>query len=559
MATLRQCWLVILLAAAVLCLPSFAGQVAVPATRQAASVAILPIHGPIDDVTVKSLERRVNEAVLGGANAIVFELNTPGGDLYATLQLCHLIKRQFPANTVAWVRPQAYSAGVILSLACREIIMAPGAAMGDAAPIQVLPGMGLSPLPATERAKLEAPVISEVIDSARLRGYDENLVQSFVRLGTETWLIRNSSTGKRAIVDAEEYRALFGEEPPRQAVSAVPPEALLEDSEIEQFSPMIGGLSEREVIESPSAPPVRRTRIDPSTKAEWSLVDQVAKADQLLVVRSDDARPLGLSKATIADEQALAAWFGATRLSRYEESWSEHAVRFLTSWPVRIVLIVIFLVGIVVESLTPGGILFGSIGAAALLLLIGAPALIGMAQWWEFVAILLGLALVALDIVVLPMGGWIAIVGGALVLGGLVSSFVTRDISSTEGQHQLIVGIGSTLAALFGSAVTLWALWKHLPESRLARMATLEATMAPGPSTARPSSVPLPSVGMVAIAATDLRPSGKIDFGGRLLDACTTGEYVNARNRVRVVRASASMIEVEPIIGDSVPDQTSSP
>ena len=528
-------------------------QLAVPATRQASHIAILPIHGPIDDVTVKSVERRAQAAAQSGATAIVLELNTPGGDMYATLQLCHLIKTTLPANTVAWVRPQAYSAGVILALACREVVMAKGAAMGDAAPIQVIPGMGLAPLPATERAKLEAPIISEVVDSARGRGYDENLVQAFVRLGTELWLIRNQTTMRRAIVDREEYRALFGEDPPTQAAAAIPDSALL--SETEALVPWIGGLGEREVLESPLGTPAPRRRIDPASRADWTLVGQVAKGDQLLVVRTEDAAALGLSRATIAGEPELATWFGATRVDRYPESWSEAAVRFLTSWPVRIVLIIFFIVGIVIEALTPGGVLFGAIATVALLLLVGAPALVGLAEWWEFVAILLGLALVALDIVILPLGGWVAILGGALVLAALISSFVTRDISSAEGQRQLLLGISSTLAGLFGSVALIWALWKHLPDSRIAKVAMLHAAASPGTgarATADPSG---PAVGTIVTAATDLRPSGKITVAGKPWDAQTGGEYVSAGSPVRIVRSTHSLIVVEPAAhlgGDTV-------
>ncbi|MSR28556.1 MAG: hypothetical protein EXS03_03140 [Phycisphaerales bacterium] len=524
-------------------------QVAVPAERQAAHIAVIAVHGPIDDITVNSIERRVAEASRDGANAIVLELNTPGGDMYATLQLCHLIKTQFPANTVAWVRPQAYSAGAIIALASREIVMADGAAMGDAAPIQAIPGMGITPLPATERAKLEAPIISEVLDSARKRGYDENLVQAFVRIGSELWLLRNESTLKRAIVDREEYFAHFGEEPPRQALAVVPDSATLADSEIEPVIPLLGGLGERDVLESPNGIPQGRSRLDSSQRGQWKLVGQIAKADQLLVVRTDEALALRLARAQVSDERELSAWFGATTLTRYAETWSEDAVRFLVSWPVRIALIAILIVGFVVEALTPGGIIFGAAATVALLLLVGAPALLGLAQWWELVAIILGLALVALDIVVIPVGGWLAITGGALVLGALVSSFVTRDISSAEGQRQLLLGIGSTLAGLFGSVAATWMLWKYLPETRFARPATLQAVASSQPG---PGEVPtrrretLPVAGTIVRAATDLRPSGKVLAAGRPWNARTSGEYVNAGERVRIVRSSAAELEVEP-------------
>ena len=530
--------------------PISRAQLAVPAQRQATLVAVLPVHGEIDEVTARSLERRVEQAVQDGATAIVIELNTPGGDAYGTLQICHLIKTQFPANTVAWVHPNAYSAGAIIALACREIIMSEGAAMGDAAPIQGVPGVGLTPLPATERAKIEAPIISEVADSARRRGYDEGLVRSFVRLGSELWLLRKKDSTQRAIVDRDEYHAIFGEDPPTQATNRVPAWADLADGAIEPIAPLFTGSRSRDVLESPEGMPTPRVRLAAQERDAWQLVGQVAFADQLLVVRTDEAEALSLCRGTVNDDRELKAWMGASSVVRYSETWSEHAVRFLTSWPVRIVLVIVLIVGFALEAMIPGGFLFGAAATVALLLLIGAPALVGMAQWWELVAVLVGLALVALDIVVIPVGGWIAVLGGAMVLAGLVSSFVTRDISSVEGQRQLLVGIGTTLAGLFGSAAAIWALWRYIPESKFARRATLQeaATTRAGPALLAAEGVPdSPGVGTVLSAATDLRPSGKVLWQRRPIDARTTGDYVNAGARVRLVRCLAGEWEVEAV------------
>jgi hypothetical protein len=62
---------------------------AAPAYRQANQVAVLPIEGEIDAITLSSLERRVRKALDEGADAIVFDINTPGGDMLATLDITH--------------------------------------------------------------------------------------------------------------------------------------------------------------------------------------------------------------------------------------------------------------------------------------------------------------------------------------------------------------------------------------------------------------------------------------------------------------------------------------
>ena len=62
----------------------------VPSYRQATDISIITIEGVVDTVTAQSFTRRLQES--GDADAVVIELNTPGGDLMSTLQICYEIK-----------------------------------------------------------------------------------------------------------------------------------------------------------------------------------------------------------------------------------------------------------------------------------------------------------------------------------------------------------------------------------------------------------------------------------------------------------------------------------
>ena len=213
----------------------------IPPARKASVVCVLPIQGEMDALTVSGLAQRLAQAKNAGADAIVLQLDTPGGDLLATLELCRQIKSEYPANTVAWIRPRAYSAGVITALACREIVVAPQSVLGDAAPIAAIPVAGLISLPAAERAKMEAPLLSEVTDSSRRSGHDERLARAFVCVGDELWLVEDAARGERYVVDVNEYKIVFGHDPirlrgstpaPTEDASMTPPS----DSESESGS-----------------------------------------------------------------------------------------------------------------------------------------------------------------------------------------------------------------------------------------------------------------------------------------------------------------------------------
>ena len=51
---------------------------AIPASRQADTLAIIEIITPIDSLTAKSVRRRLQEARQDGVDAVIIELDTPG-------------------------------------------------------------------------------------------------------------------------------------------------------------------------------------------------------------------------------------------------------------------------------------------------------------------------------------------------------------------------------------------------------------------------------------------------------------------------------------------------
>jgi len=510
------------------------GLVGVPAARQANIVAVLPVRGEVDRITLRSLERRMREAVERGAGAVVIDLDTPGGEMLATLDICHLIRTEAPANTVAWINPKAFSAGTIIAMACRETLVHPEAVFGDAAPIQGIPLLGLRQLPVAERAKIEAPLLSEVVESARRRGVDEKLVQSFVAVTMELWLIEEIRTGERMFVDAGEYEIAFGEAPPqlRQRGGALPG-----------------------VEGAPAPPPLSELATTPSTRrlltasdrGTWRLVGQVIGAEELLTVRAEEALAYGLASGKATSLEDLRRFFGATEVIEIRESWSELLVRFLISWPVRLVLIVVLLVCLFIELAAPGFGVFGIAAGVALLLLIGAPALAGMAQWWEIALILLGLVLVAVELFVLPGFGVAGIAGVLCLFVGLVGTFMSGEVGSPAWQQGLLTGLATTLSALFAGSVAIWILSRQAQGLRLFdRLILRDASTDPVPLAAggtRPRSARA-AIGSVGVAINPLRPTGQAEFAEGVHDVRSEDSFLETGARVRVVADRGAWLEV---------------
>lgn len=589
----------------------------IPTFRQADDIAIIVIEGPIDEWTAHSVERRISDAEAGGADAIVFELDTPGGGVGAVLRITNAIKGSSVANTVAWVHPDAYSGGAIIALACREIVISDPGAVGDA--FQVIPaggpfGGGLRAPTPDERTKILPVIMSDVVDSARRNGYDEWLVQAMVIDGVELWLIEDAQTGQRYTIDEDEYRALFDEAPPRgrpmlagvtggryestregpQASSPVAPPSAPRDipteEEADDGAPAADESSEPDDIfgDLPPTPegqkfrPAGRnlndiadafedesvrqsleitsetqrpyfTTISESEKDRYTPLGYVCDGTNAVILRTEDAINLGLASRVINTDEELQAFFGAESLTRLQTSWSERAAAFLASPGIRMLLIVVFLLSLFVEMVSPGMFVPLLISLVALAGLMGPPMVVGMAGWWEALAIVGGIALLGVEVFVLPGMGLFGVIGIVSIFVGLVGTFIPDSGSGLRSNPgELAWSAGMVLLALLTAGIGMFFITKHMGSlpilNRLVLGASSDEPEGAFAMMAPPQSDLVP-VGSEGVSITPLRPSGQAEIEGEVCDVVSDMGYVEPGQRVRVVRANRFSLVVEPIEG----------
>lgn len=140
-------------------------------------LAVIPIEGMLGERHRLLLQKRLEQAEKDGASVVLLVLDTPGGELHATLRMSTRLK-QSPIPVIAYVKDQAYSGGAVLAVSCRAIIVSRGSAIGDCAPI--VPGQTLGE---TERAKALAPLLENLRDSATANGYDYPMLHAMTELG----------------------------------------------------------------------------------------------------------------------------------------------------------------------------------------------------------------------------------------------------------------------------------------------------------------------------------------------------------------------------------------
>ena len=89
------------------------------------------ITGEIDLGLAPFINRVVNEADENKADAIIFKINTFGGRVDAATQIKDAILRS-KILTIAYINNRAISAGALIALSCKKIVMVPGSSIGAA-------------------------------------------------------------------------------------------------------------------------------------------------------------------------------------------------------------------------------------------------------------------------------------------------------------------------------------------------------------------------------------------------------------------------------------------
>lgn len=105
-------------------------------TAQAQDVYVAPIKGTIEKGVAAFVTRVMSDAEHNGAEAVIFEIDTPGGALDAALTIRDAILYS-DVKTIAFINPRAISAGALISLATDHIVMSEGGTIGAATAVDM--------------------------------------------------------------------------------------------------------------------------------------------------------------------------------------------------------------------------------------------------------------------------------------------------------------------------------------------------------------------------------------------------------------------------------------
>lgn len=456
--------------------------------EEAPQAYIMKVGSGISEALATAVERNIRRAEEEGVKTFILELNTPGGTIDASTQLADFIFTREDIDVIAYIHTQAYSGGTMLALACKEIyIDAKVGRMGAVAPV-IATGEIMG--------EKQQTVVRETLRGyAAARGYPEALAQAMVSPSIEVWRLEIFDDPEPHYVTGVKYDAMPDEE--------------------------------RERV-------VRRELIVP--------------AGDLLTMTADKAIEYGFAKQGVGSTQALFDVLNLERkgVQRIYLTGSEKLLAFLDLFSPM--LIVAGIVLLFMELNHPGFGLPGLLGLGCFVAFFLIKWTLHYARLLEFVLLLAGLALLLIEVFIIPGFGVTGVTGIALIFVSLVLMFQEFGLPETSGetvafQYNLLKVTG----ALAVSVVLIGVLLRLLPSMPLLRRIVLQESLAAAhvgdmmephaPGLAR-------MVGEVGLALTALRPAGRADFADTTLDVVTEGDFIEKGARVQIRQVTGNRVVV---------------
>jgi membrane-bound serine protease (ClpP class) len=306
-------------------------------------------------------------------------------------------------------------------------------------------------------------------------------------------------------------------------------------------------------------PRVAAAMVDTRIEIEGLVTDE-----ELLTLTVSEALEFGYAEGVVANLDELLEELGLldNELVATSLSFAEQLVRFLTN-PLLAGLLLLGGFLLIIGDLFSGGVGIAALGGVVLLsIFFWGHLLAGLAGWEDIALVVLGIALIAVEVFVLPGFGVAGILGLISLGTGAFLAMIFRDFDFVTNDDLWRAGltVGLTLmAAAVGIVLLVMLVSRRGPPSGLVLSTRLGSGEAVTERTnsgwlgwfdsnirLEPDRIDRPIgtetnpddslVGATGLAVSDLRPGGIVEIDGHRLDVVTSGEFLPAGVAVEVVR-----------------------
>lgn len=212
-------------------------------------------------------------------------------------------------------------------------------------------------------------------------------------------------------------------------------------------------------------------------------------------------------------------------------------------------LILVIFGGIYFELQSPG-LGFPIVAALIAAILYFAPLYLeGLAENWEILIFLAGLALIAVELFAIPGFGVAGIAGIALTVTALALAMVNNvgfDFSPVDGTdlvRSFLISIIASGVSVVGSILLAVKLFETNAFARL----VLQTTQSKEEGYVGAKAETFDLVGKTGIAYTDMMPSGKVEIEGQLYDAAAETGFIEKDSKIKVIDYSTTQLKVRAL------------
>ena len=290
----------------------------------------------------------------------------------------------------------------------------------------------------------------------------------------------------------------------------------------------------------------RRTDIAEGMVDERVEVPGLVDSTQLITLTSEEALQYGIADTLVNNIDELLAAFNlsGSEIHRIEQNWAEGVVRFLNNAIISSILIMIGFFGLLAEIKSPGWGVPGSAGLIALALFFGSAYILDLASAIEIIMFVVGVALILVEVFVIPGFGIAGLSGIILIIASLFLSLIGSDpVLDFEGVSVAIIQLS---ISLLGAIILIFVMAKYLPKTNIFKKFVLsDAEKTNKGFSSHPISKDL--IGAEGIALTTLRPSGTAEINGKKVDVVTESEYVEKGQKLKVITVEGIRVVVKPL------------
>jgi membrane-bound serine protease (ClpP class) len=292
----------------------------------------------------------------------------------------------------------------------------------------------------------------------------------------------------------------------------------------------------------------RDPRIAEGMVDERIVIDSIKQEGRVITFTTKEALRYGFCEAQLESIEEILTRNKVTNyeLETFRLGTSEKIIAFVINPFISGILILIILGGIYFELQTPGigFALFASV--TALVLYLVPYYLNGLAEYWEIIALFVGILLLLAEVFVIPGFGVAGIAGITLTIVSLVLIMLNNDFFNFEfvAMGDIISATFAAIGGISGGILLLFFGGARLTETKaFQRMALTDKQESSQGFSVNTSNASM--FGKRGVSQTVLRPSGKVVIDDVIYDAFTRGEYVEKGESIEVVGIEGVTLRVK--------------